>query len=124
LEPKKEKGKKVAPKKETPLKSSKPVKEVAKKNSEKKPEKEVKKASPVKKGATQAAKVQNKLPSPKEIKNANRKLVEATKTPIVQVSSNSKNRYGNAKTAYSPDNEVVTTTHRSIPRLVGASSKK
>jgi hypothetical protein len=61
----------------------------------------------------------SKIPCPKDVKEINKKLEVAMKPVVV----NPKSKFGTAKTAYSPDQEVVTNTNRSSPSLTTARRK-
>jgi hypothetical protein len=60
-----------------------------------------------------------KIPSPKDVKDINKKL-DQTVRPMTKVNS----KYGDAKAAYSPGKEVVTTTHGKNPSLVTPNRRK
>jgi hypothetical protein len=80
-------------------------------------DKETKKSKgPEKKASTTGA---YKIPAPKEVSIINRKL-DASVKPVGKAAS----KYGDAKTVYSPEKEVVTTTHGKTPSLVSPTRRR
>jgi hypothetical protein len=81
----------------------------------------------VKKTDHQSASSQKiKLPKPKDVKEANKKLYDVIggSKPITSKASLTGKKYGSAKTVYSPDKEVVTTTHKENQPLATPKKKK